>query len=649
MLEVLFLFCCAYTKGRKSKDKKGKGIKIMKKVICVIYAFFTLLAFSTANEIITDEAALAIADTNDFFTIHIVKFGLNYEKAYGVNSAILFLLVAYFYYHIKKEKNSSDQRLEIVTGIGGLIFGFFMVFGNSFLHLDNWDLVYGNPFQLFISTINYIGYFLLFKYILTFFMIRVKNKLDKRHKNKKNQWDKGKAKNGRSILFYMIGFLICWLPYIIIFYPGTMNMDSLFEIEQYLGKINWTTHHPILPTIIFGTFMKIGSFYLSNDNLGLFLNNIFQIILGAFLLSYSIHYINQITQSKKIKYGLFSFFAFFPIWPIHFYTEVKDVYFSMALLLYLIFSMKFVMQKGKLEIKQWIVYVLSMIFVYLFRNNGVFILLLSFPFLAMAVRRWERIKIIAGTFLAIAFSFIFTQVYMQTHNITKGSIKEALAVPLQQTARYVSEYQLTKEEQYTISKLVAIKDMRENYNPETIDYVKARYKQETATNEDLKDYFWMWGKMFLKHPDVYVQATMNATYGYFYPDRKENKDGLAQFTIDAPDSINISHFNVYFLPDREFHRNRMELGIYALRNMPMIGLLFSCGFYTWILMVVTLMLWYVRRKREMVILVPLFVIVLVCMASPVNAFVRYMQPIMLTLPFVIGWMFKSKNVDRVKF
>ena len=66
-------------------------------------------------------------------------------------------------------------------------------------------------------------------------------------------------------------------------------------------------------------------------------------------------------------------------------------------------------------------------------------------------------------------------------------------------------------------------------------------------------------------------------------------------------------------------------------------------------MVVTLMLWYVKRKREMVILVPLFVIVLVCMASPVNAFVRYMQPIMLTLPFVIGWMFKSKDIDRVKF
>lgn len=615
---------------------------MMKKVICMICAFLTVLAFSTANEIITDEAALAIIDTNDSFIINTVKFGLNYEKAYGINSAILFLLVAYFYYHIRKENNELDQRLEIAVCMGGLLFGFFMVFGNSFLHFNNWDLIFDNPFQVFISMINYIGYFFLFQYILTFLILFIKNKLNKKDRKGTNYFGKSKVTSKKFILFYMIGFLICWLPYIVIFYPGTMNMDSLFQIEQYLGKIHWTTHHPIFPTIIFGTFMKIGAFYLLNDNMGLFLNNIFQMILGAFLLSYAINYIYQLTQSKKIKYSLFSFFAFFPIWPIHFYTEVKDVYFSVSLLLYLIFSMKFITQKGKLDKKQWAVYVVSMILVYLFRNNGIFILLFSFPFFAMIVKKRERIKIIVSSIFAIAFSFIFTQSYMQTNHIDKGSIKEALAVPLQQTARYVSQYKLTKEEQYTISKLVAIKDIKENYDPETIDYVKARYKQETATNQDLKEYFLVWEKMFFKHPDVYFQATMNATYGYFYPDRKENKDSFAQFTIDAPDCVNVSHFNIHFLPDREIYRNRVELGIYALRNMPVIGLLFSCGLYTWILIIVTLILWYFRKKKEMAILVPLYVIILVCVASPVNAFVRYMQPVMLTLPFVIGWMFKNE-------
>ena len=42
-----------------------------------------------------------------------------------------------------------------------------------------------------------------------------------------------KFKNKHSILFFMILFLICWLPYIIVFYPGTLNVDSLNEILQY--------------------------------------------------------------------------------------------------------------------------------------------------------------------------------------------------------------------------------------------------------------------------------------------------------------------------------------------------------------------------------------------------------------------------------
>ena len=604
----------------------------------MVAAFFTILAFSTASQIMTNEAALAVIDTDNTVIINIVKLGLNYEKAYGVNSGILLFLLAYFYHQVsKKKENLADRRLNRITCIGGFIFSFFMVFGNSFFYLNSWDLIFYGKFQMFISVINFIGYFWLFQNILTFLLLSLKGK-KKGQEETIDKEKKDKFFNRHPILFYTLCFLICWLPYIIIFYPGTMNMDSLFEIEQYLGEIDWTTHHPIFPTIIFGIFMKLGSFYLSNDNLGLFLNNIFQIFLGAILLSYSIHYLYKLTKSKKIKYGLLLFFAFFPIWPINFYTEVKDIYFSMAILLYMIFSMKFIVANGNLNPKEWMVYLLSMIFVYLFRNNGIFIILFSFPFLAIVVKKMEKIKIITCSILAIVFCMIFTQIYRQANDIKKGCVAEALSIPFQQTARYVMEYELTEEEENTINKIIDIKDIKENYNPEIVDYVKGKYKQTTATNEDLKEYFIAWFNMFLKHPAVYFEATMNSAYGYYYPNKTENKDSFAQFTIDIPAHINKNNFELQFLPDTKENRQIIERSIYTLRNMPVIGLLFSCGFYTWGLIVVTLILWYFNRKKEMVLLVPLYVIILVCTASPVNAFVRYMQPVMLTLPFMIGWM-----------
>lgn len=628
-------------------------LKRNQKMMCMIAALFTVLAFSTAKQPITREEALEVINTGSTLIINIVRFGLNYEKAYGVNSAIIFFLLAYFYYQVSKKVDKQDKRLNRVTLCGSLIFAFFMVFGNSFINLNNWDLVFKSKFQMLISMINYIGYVILFKTLLTSFIMGIKDILKKqvnlkeRSKNKENKiWSPIKEiQEAHPILFYMVCFIICWLPYIIIFYPGTLNRDSLLEIEQYLGEIEWTTHHPILPTIIFGTFMKIGVFCLTNDNLGIFFNNIFQIILGTALLSYSMNYIYTLTQSKKIKYGIFIFFAFFPTWPIHFYTEVKDIYFSMSILFYVIFSMKFIIAEGKLNKKQWMTYLVSMILVYLFRNNGVYIVLFSLPFLAIIVKKREKIKIIACSTFAIVLCFSLTQIYTKANNITNGSVREALAIPLQQTARYVMEYELTQEEESTISKLVDIEDIRQNYFPETVDFVKKNFKP-SATKEDLKEYFIQWFKMFFKHPNVYLKATMNATYGYYYPDRKEYKDGVAFYDIDTPDYRNVSNFDIHFLSHTEVYRDMMIRATYMLRNMPIIGLLFSCGFYTWGVIVITLILWYFKRKREMVILVPLYTIILVCTASPVNAFVRYMIPVMLTLPFVIG--FTTYSIKKYK-
>lgn len=617
-------------------------LKINPKIICITLALFTVLAFSTANYRITDEAALEVISTNNPIIMNIVKLGLNYEKAYGVNSCILFFLVTYFYRQISKMQDKTDKRMNAITLIGGLIFAFCMVFGNSFLHGNDWNLIFEGKFQMFISLINYIGYVVLFRNLLRFLLIKIKRENNKLVTNSEKKHNKfgyciSTIERNHPILFYTVGFLICWLIYVIIFYPDPMNMDSLSQIEQYFGATTMTTHHPIFATIIYGIFMKIGSVYLQNDNLGLFLNNIFQVFLAAFVLSYSIHYLYQLTKSKKIKYALFLFFAFFPIWPLYFYTEVKDVYFSIAILLYSIFSIKFIVLNGKMSKKEWFLYGIAIALVYLFRNNGIHILLISLPFLAIVVKKTERIKIILCTILILILCSTSMQIYSKVNNVQKGSVREVLAIPLQQTARYVREYELTEKEEQVISKLIGIEDMKKGYRDETVDFVKEKYKG-TATTEDLKEYFKIWFQMFCKHPSVYIKATLNATYGYYYPNRMEYKDGIVLLKIDAPDVCNVSNFAIHFLEHTEDSRNLIERSIYTLRNMPGIGLLFSCGLYTWGVIVVTLLLWYFKRKREMAILVPLYVIILVCIASPVNALVRYMLPIMLVLPFVIGWV-----------
>ena len=144
--------------------------------------------------------------------------------------------------------------------------------------------------------------------------------------------------------------------------------------------------------------------------------------------------------------------------------------------------------------------------------------------------------------------------------------------------------------------------------------------------------------MFLKHPSVYIIATLNSTYGYFYPDRKESKDGLAQFTIDT---FGGNKMNLDIHLNNTEQIKRIEVFMNMIRNLPFISLFFSCGFYSWLIIISTLLLIYYRKYKEIIPLISMYTIILVCIASPVNAYLRYMLPIIISMPFLMGWIYFS--------
>lgn len=73
--------------------------------------------------------------------------------------------------------------------------------------------------------------------------------------------------------------------------------------------------------------------------------------------------------------------------------------------------------------------------------------------------------------------------------------------------------------------------------------------------------------------------------------------------------------------------------------MPIFSMLFSAGFHTFILLGECAYLLAKKQKRAMLFLVPGLTILLLRMFSPVNAYVRYMLPIMAMLPVTAAWCF----------
>ena len=208
----------------------------------------------------------------------------------------------------------------------------------------------------------------------------------------------------------------------------------------------------------------------------------------------------------------------------------------------------------------------------LFRNNGIHVFLLSFPFIFLVLRRlWKKNLIVL--IITLLFSYSYSNIVLPAFKITDGSIREMLSIPFQQTARYVSKYEdsIPKNERDAIDTILIYDTLKERYKPNISDPVKEKFNKY-ATSEELKEYFIVWFKQFFKDPVVYAEATIENTYGYFYP--------------------NTSNWYIYYKYDSRLKDSGFEYSYNSLSNLrkilsnygrgfpsiPIIGLFVNIGF-----------------------------------------------------------------------
>ena len=136
---------------------------------------------------------------------------------------ILFVLIFYVFYKRKNKKNKAISFLSI-------LFALFMVLGASYLKYGTAVLVYGSLYNFIIMTIIFLGYFFLFKLGLNY----IYSFLDK-YKNKEISNKVINTFKKHPFLISLIIIILCWLPYIIAYYPIILSPDPSFQIKQFFG------------------------------------------------------------------------------------------------------------------------------------------------------------------------------------------------------------------------------------------------------------------------------------------------------------------------------------------------------------------------------------------------------------------------------
>lgn len=563
---------------------------------------------------------------------------INIVKLSFTMMAITTIFIYLFYKKYSKKLHSLKHILAV-------IFSLCCVIGNSYQEVSSWDLVFSTVPLFLISIMQVFCYYYLIKTIFCF----IDTLLERKRTIKVNTNNKlVKLFQEHPFLFSLIVMLLFWLIYMIAFYPLILSKDPSFQIKQFFNvktkyidyviplsdKVNLTNHHPVFHTMLLGGSIKLGRL-LGSDNLGLFIYAIMQSITLASSLAYTIYYLYKKKKSLVLSFILLMIYSLVPMFPFYAMSAVKDTLYT-AVIIFFVITLFTILDDKQIKTFKYIVLLLLSILLYLLRNNGIYVVVGTILVLAI-YRRKEFIYLTAVLLLVISTYISYDKILLPALKIPAGSIRETLSVPFQQTARYVKEHgdDIPLEDKKKIDKVLEYDTLKDRYNPNLADPVKNKYNKYT-TKKELKDYFGVWKKELLKHPDTYIEATLNNTFGYFYPDTSNwyIYSGKNNNKLITEDNLVNYHYN-------KLVPLRIVLSAYGIifPYIPLIGLISNIGFSAMLLLTIIVYLLISKYRKYIIAMLPSLLSLAICFISPANTYFRYSMPFTFLIPFYVSYVY----------
>ena len=437
------------------------------------------------------------------------------------------------------------------------------------------------------------------------------------------------------------------------FWPGTLQYDSCGQLLQYLCVGKMTGHHPVPVTVLMGLFLDMGRMFFHSDNVGIFLYTLSQSIVQCAVIAYGFCIFKRLGLPIWFCFVSLMFYGFLPLLPNWGISYVKDSgYYICFMLLTLSMLDNFGIEEQQASGWKQLIWIAGLLGISAFRNDGRYVALTAIIGVILFCRKYWR-KCIIGAVGVFLFLFLVEGVYMPLRNIPSGSVREALSVPLLQTAGYIKEYQseITVEERETLISVFEVDNLGEiaqRYDCMISDKVKEIFL-EYPDKGQLLDYLKVWWAQLKKHPLTYLRVYWVHCDGYFNPFKNVYEDIIGWFGILDGQSRTDEYLNVYFIAERQELRLTLEKWSHFLYDLPVINLLYHTGTYTWIMLGSLLVLGVKKRKKDLFVIFPGIAVLMICTVSPLNASIRYYLPVMSVAPIYIGWCLKKKDTNRKNY
>ena len=453
--------------------------------------------------------------------------------------------------------------------------------------------------------------------------------------------------NRFHILIIAAFIILCWIPILLLLYPGTFINDTWGQLIQFIkfsrGEGGLSDHNPLFTTFLMGRFIVPLAQKTGEWHFVIFAYVLIQALLTALAFSCTVDYaLNKLNAGSKAAFFMMLVYCLLPIYPASVQTVSKDALYAWIYVFFTLGYLEVVQSEGKVLRKAGfvILFTLSALFCCLTRKIGLYVILGSLVILFLFCRKNRLILLIPVLCCFIVMNLLFP-VIIEKLDAIPGGVQEKYSILFQMTARYFRDYpeDITLEEYAVVDKVLYPEEMAEVYDPTFADPVK-KHTQKGA-KEDYDEYLKVWFQMGQRHPDAYIAAANSMLAGWF------------SWTKYAP-LMNMDHRNQLdsqYLPKwvalryiSENTARSCEMMFEKLYENPFTRLFFTYGFYATMVpffFAGTVLRKWKSGKRYWLAIVPLFLsLALGCWLAPASVFLegkRYLYPITYTIPLLFMW------------
>lgn len=585
---------------------------ILLSTVVLFLSFFNCLYSISSRKSIIKLLFITIIELNSIINISIF-------------TKVILIIFLFLFIRLDLKITKSSNKNKVLYLIGSILISFSFV-GDRLIN-DNISFILIIIYLIFVLFI-----YLLFPYFISFIdYIKVGKSVSNKNIIK------------HRIIVFVITFGICFL-YHYIFYPFIVHADTYMELNDIERGIlsNW---HPYFHALLLGIFK------ITFGNVKFFLY--FRFIIYSLLLNNILFYFNKRGLKLKSIYLISILFTLCPVTGIMLSTLVKDIEFSLFLVsltfyLYLLIKDNNYFVSSKFN---YIYLLFSLVFVSVFRHNGVYIYISIVVLLLLLSYRKKVFYLFIVSIVSFIFVFIIKFPLYEYLGV-EDAPKNFNIATMMHGINYliVNDIKIdSSSKKYITNNVLPEKEIITSYDKYNIDLF-LHYTNYNIRDKDIdkKRIISIYFKELIKHPIYLIKDRL---YGSDLVWNVSEKDRVRvykyQTVYDEFDSnyakeadISLKFSSVYKIVNK--------LLIYISNNELFNALLFRAGIYLDLLIIIGIYFIINKKKYLFCYMLPIIINIITLFIAMGHQEYRYVWMILLVallLILSIRYDAKSNSLD----